>query len=135
MYAAVVVLRMEDMSLVEVRGAIAETTFRYQPGYLSFREAPALLEAFARVRSKPDAILLDGQGLAHPRRLGLASHVGLWLRKPSCGLCQEPADRAVQDPCRRGRLARAAHRQGRTDRGRRADEGRGYSQSMCRRAT
>ncbi len=85
MYAAVVVLRMSDLSIVEVRGAVAETTFPYQPGYLSFREAPALIQAFARVESEPDAIMLDGQGIAHPRRLGLASHVGLWLQKPSLG--------------------------------------------------
>ncbi len=85
MYAAVVVLRMDDLSIVEVRGAVAEATFRYQPGYLSFREAPALLAAFARVTSKLDAVMLDGQGRAHPRRLGLASHVGLWLRKPTVG--------------------------------------------------
>jgi deoxyribonuclease V len=85
MYAAVVVLRMSDLSIVEVRGAVAETTFPYQPGYLSFREAPALIEAFARVESEPDAVMFDGQGIAHPRRLGLASHVGLWLQKPSIG--------------------------------------------------
>ena len=85
MYAAVVVLRMDDMSIVEVRGAVAETSFPYQPGYLSFREAPALIEAFARVESEPDAVMFDGQGIAHPRRLGLASHVGLWLQKPSIG--------------------------------------------------
>ncbi|HEX5273431.1 MAG TPA: deoxyribonuclease V [Gemmataceae bacterium] len=85
MYAAVVVLRMSDLSIVEVRGAVRETTFPYQPGYLSFREAPALIEAFARVESEPDAIMFDGQGIAHPRRLGLASHVGLWLQKPSIG--------------------------------------------------
>jgi deoxyribonuclease V len=85
MYAAVVVLRMDDMSIVEVRGAVAETTFPYQPGYLSFREAPTLIEAFARVESEPDAVMFDGQGIAHPRRLGLASHVGLWLQKPSLG--------------------------------------------------
>jgi deoxyribonuclease V len=85
MYAAVVVLRMDDLSIVEVRGAVCETTFPYQPGFLTFREAPALLEAFARVESEPDAIMFDGQGIAHPRHMGLASHVGLWLQKPSIG--------------------------------------------------
>ena len=85
MHAAVVVLRADDLSVVEVRGAVLETAFAYRPGYLSFREAPALLEAFAKVESEPDAVMLDGQGLAHPRRLGLASHVGLWLRKPTVG--------------------------------------------------
>lgn len=85
MYAAVLVLRMEDLSLVEVRTAVAETHFAYQPGYLSFREAPILLEAFAQVESEPDAIMFDGQGIAHPRRLGLACHMGLWLQRPCLG--------------------------------------------------
>jgi deoxyribonuclease V len=85
MYAAVVVLRMDDLSIVEVRGAVSETSFPYQPGYLTFREAPALLEAFRRVESEPDAVMFDGQGIAHPRRMGLAAHVGLWLQKPSVG--------------------------------------------------
>jgi deoxyribonuclease V len=85
MYAAVVVLRMDDLSIVEVRGAVSETTFPYQPGYLTFREAPALIEAFAKVESEPDAVMFDGQGIAHPRRMGLASHVGLWLQRPSIG--------------------------------------------------
>jgi deoxyribonuclease V len=85
MYAAVVVLDAETMEIVEVRGAIAETTFPYQPGYLSFREAPALIEAFARVEAEPDVVMFDGQGIAHPRRLGLACHVGLWLEKPAIG--------------------------------------------------
>jgi deoxyribonuclease V len=85
MYAAVVVLRMDDLGVVEVRGAVAETSFPYQPGYLSFREAPALIAAFARVASEPDAVMCDGQGIAHPRRLGLASHVGLWLQRPTLG--------------------------------------------------
>lgn len=85
MYAAVVVLRKEDMGIHEVRSAIVETPFPYQPGYLSFREAPALIEAFARLESDPDVVMFDGQGIAHPRRLGLACHVGLWLQKPSVG--------------------------------------------------
>jgi deoxyribonuclease V len=85
LYAGVVVLRTSDWSVVEQKGAVAEATFPYRTGLLSFREAPALLEAFARVESEPDAIMLDGQGRAHPRRLGLACHVGLWLDRPCLG--------------------------------------------------
>jgi deoxyribonuclease V len=70
---------------VERQGAVTETHFPYRPGLLSFREAPALLEAFAKVGSEPDAMMLDGQGIAHPRRLGLASHMGLWLQRPCLG--------------------------------------------------
>src|SRR5215471_3268391 len=79
LYAGVVVLRLADHSVVEMQGVVRETNFPYIPGLLSFREAPALLEALAKVRSEPDVIMLDGQGIAHPRRFGLASHVGLWL--------------------------------------------------------
>ncbi len=84
-YAGVVVLDTRDWTVVERQGAVLDVTFPYVPGLLSFREAPVLLEAFARVRSEPDVVMLDGQGLAHPRRLGLASHVGLWLDRPCLG--------------------------------------------------
>jgi deoxyribonuclease V len=85
MYAGVVVLRTADLTIVEQRGAVRETSFPYVPGLLSFREAPALLEAFAQVEAEPDAVMLDGQGLAHPRRLGLACHIGLCLDRPCLG--------------------------------------------------
>src|SRR5579871_1026154 len=70
-YAGVVVVRVADGAVLERRGAVLDSPFPYVPGLLSFREAPALLEAFARVESKPDAVMCDGQGLAHPRRLGV----------------------------------------------------------------
>jgi deoxyribonuclease V len=84
-FAGVVVLRLPDCSVIERRGAVVETHFPYVPGLLSFREAPALLEAFAKVRAEPDVIVLDGQGIAHPRRIGIASHLGLWLDRPCLG--------------------------------------------------
>jgi deoxyribonuclease V len=84
-FAAVVVLRTDDGSVVETQGARKVSTFPYVPGLLSFREAPVLLEAFAKVQAEPDAVMLDGQGIAHMRRLGLASHVGLWLDRPCLG--------------------------------------------------
>jgi len=55
------------------------------PGLLSFREAPALLEAFAMLETEPHAVLIDGQGLAHPRRFGVACHLGVWLNRPCVG--------------------------------------------------
>jgi deoxyribonuclease V len=85
LYAGVVVLRMADLTIVERREAIRETTFPYVPGLLSFREAPALLDALAQVESAPDAVVLDGHGFAHPRRFGLACHIGLWLNRPCLG--------------------------------------------------
>jgi deoxyribonuclease V len=84
-YAAVVVLRASDWSIVEVCSAVRDHPFPYVPGLLSFREAPALLDAFAKLRTTPDAVMFDGQGLAHPRRFGLACHVGLWLGIPCLG--------------------------------------------------
>lgn len=84
-YAGVVVLRLPECTVVERQGAVCETSFPYVPGLLSFREAPALLKALARVESEPDAVMLDGQGTAHPRRFGLACHVGLWLDRPCLG--------------------------------------------------
>jgi deoxyribonuclease V len=84
-YAGVVVLRLKDGEVIERRGVVTDTAFPYVPGLLSFREAPAVLKAFAKLKHMPDAVLLDGQGYAHPRRVGLASHVGLWLDLPCVG--------------------------------------------------
>ena len=85
LFAAVVVLRTDDLSIVEECTAAREVTFPYVPGLLSFREVPALLELFGRLRHSPEAVMLDGQGIAHPRRFGLACHLGLWLDLPCVG--------------------------------------------------
>jgi deoxyribonuclease V len=84
-YAVVVVMRAEDCHIVEVQKAVAKSPFPYVPGLLSFREAPILLQAFAHVETKVDAVMFDGQGTAHQRRLGIASHMGLWLQVPCVG--------------------------------------------------
>lgn len=84
-YAGVVVLRMDDLTVVEKRGVACEVTFPYIPGLLSFRETPVLLQAFAKVQSAPDAVIVDGHGYSHPRRFGFACHLGLWLNLPSVG--------------------------------------------------
>lgn len=84
-YAGVILWRVSDGKVVERQSAVTETHFPYVPGLLSFREAPALLAALAKVEAEPDVVMLDGQGIAHPRRMGIASHVGLWLDRPTVG--------------------------------------------------
>ena len=80
-----VVWDVEKQGVLEVRGATAPLTFPYVPGLLSFREAPALLRVLRRIRHEVDALMCDGQGVAHPRRFGLASHLGVVARRPSLG--------------------------------------------------
>nr|WP_303714648.1 deoxyribonuclease V [Methanoculleus marisnigri] len=87
-YAVVVALSYPDLTVVERVSALAETTFPYIPGLLTFREGPALLEAFQRLRSEPQVIFFDGQGIAHPRGLGIASHIGLLLDRPTVGVAK-----------------------------------------------
>lgn len=74
-----------DLQLIETAYAMAPLTFPHVPGLLTFREGPALLKAFAALRTRPDPILFDAHGLAHPRRFGLACHMGVLLNRPSVG--------------------------------------------------
>ncbi|WP_110668078.1 deoxyribonuclease V [Salinicola halophilus] len=84
--AALVVLAWPSLALVEQVVHREPTRMPYVPGLLSFREIPAALGAFAKIESRPDLIMVDGQGIAHPRRLGIAAHLGLWLDRPTIGV-------------------------------------------------
>jgi deoxyribonuclease V len=86
--AAVAVLSFPDLQVVETTIAYRPTSFPYVPGFLSFREIPAVLDALEKVTITPDLILCDGQGIAHPRRLGIACHLGLIVDIPTIGVAK-----------------------------------------------
>ena len=100
LYAAVVVLELPSLRLVESASVAARARFPYIPGLLSFREIPPLLKAFRKPKQTPDVVLVDGQGIAHPRRCGLASHLGLVLDLPTVGCAKSRLIGEHREPAR-----------------------------------
>src|SRR4051794_24931569 len=88
--AAIVVATYPGFLVIETVLARRPTPFPYIPGLLSFREGPVLEEAFEKLKAEPDVFLFDGMGIAHPRRIGIASHMGLWLQRPTVGCGKTP---------------------------------------------
>jgi deoxyribonuclease V len=90
--------RYPDMHLIEEAYAVTEMLFPYIPGFLSFREGPAIINALQDLRKKPDIILFDGQGIAHPKRLGIASHIGVLLNLPTIGCAKSRLIGTYKEP-------------------------------------
>lgn len=86
--AAIVVLSYPDLTPLEAVLADTPLIFPYIPGLLAFREGPAVLAAWAKLQNKPDLMMFDGQGIAHPRGVGIASHMGLWLERSTIGVAK-----------------------------------------------
>jgi deoxyribonuclease V len=107
----VVLWDVEQRVVLESHSARRALRFPYVPGLLSFREAPALLAALAKLTQRPDAILCDGQGYAHPRRLGIACHIGIVADLPSAGCAKSRLVGEHREPAaRRGSRARLTDR-------------------------
>ncbi|MEO8287286.1 MAG: deoxyribonuclease V [Chloroflexota bacterium] len=87
---AVVILTYPELEVVEIARAEKPLVFPYVPGLLSFREGPAILGAFDKIKQWPDLAFFDGQGLAHPRKIGIASHIGVLLDMPTIGVAKSP---------------------------------------------
>lgn len=110
-YATVVVLDFPGLSPVEVRGFEAPLRFPYVPGLLSFRELPSVVGALEKVQTEVDALVLDAQGIAHPRRMGLASHLGVFLDVPTVGCAKSLLVGSFEEPGReKGSATDLVHR-------------------------
>lgn len=91
-------LELPDFELIETANALQKVTFPYIPGLLSFREAPVCIAAVEKLKTEPDLFIIDGQGIAHPRRLGLAAHLGLFFDKPTIGCAKSRLTGAFEEP-------------------------------------
>jgi len=87
-YAGIIVLSYPDLVPIEYSVIKSRTEFPYIPGLLSFREIPALLECYKKLETKPDVVMVDGQGIAHPRHLGIAAHFGALIDAPTLGVAK-----------------------------------------------
>lgn len=96
--AAIVVMSFPELSTVETVVAQQATRYPYIPGLLAFREGPVVLAALSKLRIEPDAVIFDGMGQIHPRRMGIAAHLGLWLGRPTIGCGKSHYIGAYQEP-------------------------------------
>ena len=90
LFGAIVVLSFPDLEILDTAAAEGKISFPYIPGLFSFREGPILIKTYQKLKLKPEIMIFDGQGIAHPRGIGLASHMGLYLDLPSIGCAKTP---------------------------------------------
>jgi deoxyribonuclease V len=100
--AVVAVLKFPEFELMELASDVRKANIPYIPGFLNFREGPALSKAFQKLKIRPDVTLIDGNGIAHPRRMGLASYVGVLLDIPTIGCAKSPYFPYKPPPSERG---------------------------------
>jgi len=97
---AFVVLTYPELEVVERTYDVMEIKIPYVPGFLAFRELPLLIKAFRKLKRKPDLVVVDGHGIAHPRRLGIAAHFGVIERIPTVGCAKKPLYGKFKEPCK-----------------------------------
>ncbi|MBN2019594.1 MAG: deoxyribonuclease V [Sedimentisphaerales bacterium] len=99
-FAAVVVIKMPGLTVIETTTATKKVNFPYIPGLLSFREAPVCIDALEKLKCKPDVLIVDGQGIAHPRRFGIGCHIGVLVNIPSVGCAKSRLIGSFNEPAR-----------------------------------
>lgn len=97
-YAGIVVLKYPELTLVEKSSVVSSTRFPYVPGLLAFREIPAVLKVWEQLKIRPDVMMLDGQGIAHKRRMGIAAHFGLITDVPALGCAKSRLTGTYTEP-------------------------------------
>jgi deoxyribonuclease V len=97
-YAGIVVLSLPSLEILERASVTSMATFPYVPGLLAFRELPALMEVWEKLANKPDVLVLDGQGIAHPRRMGIATHFGIVAGVPAMGCAKSLLTGKYEEP-------------------------------------
>ena len=97
-YAGIVVMKFPSLQVIETVSVVDETKFPYIPGLLAFREVPALVKCWEQLQKKPDVLILDGHGISHPRRMGIATHFGVVMQTPTMGCAKSLLTGKFQEP-------------------------------------